>query len=132
MQDYYIKTSNIIFIFWIVVGAIITLLSAGTLFLILTVPLYYYFALKNSKYYYNDKKMIVETGILNKKQNIIPLYRIVNITARDNIFNFGEIYIKDKQQTIVLKYVNHSKEEMLKLIDKWEIAKRENIRNEVI
>ena len=132
MQDYYIKTSNIIFIFWMIIGVIITLLSAGTLFLILIIPLYYYLILRNSKYYYNDEKMIVETGILNKKQNIIPLYRIVNITARDNIFNFGEIYIKDKQQTIVLKYVNHSKEEMLKLIDKWEIAKKKNIRNEVI
>lgn len=132
MQDYYIETSNIIFVFWIVIGVIITLLSAGTLFLILIIPLYYYLILRNSKYYYNNEKMIIETGIINKKQNIVPLYRIVNITARDNIFNFGEIYIKDKEQTIVLKYVNHSKEEMLKLIDKWEIAKKENIRNEVI
>ena len=67
--------------------------------------------------------MIVETGIFNKKQNI---------TAQDNIFNFGTIYIRDKEQTIILKYVKNSKQEMLKLIDKWEEAKKQNIRNEVI
>ena len=55
-----------------------------------------------------------------------------NITAVDNILNFGVIYIKDKEQTIILKYVNHSKEEMMKLTEKWENAKKQNIRNEVI
>jgi len=80
----------------------------------------------------NDEKLIVETGIFNKKQKIVPLYRIVNITARDNIFNFGELYINDKGQTLILKNVKHSKDEMTKLITKWENAKKENIRNEVI
>ena len=88
--------------------------------------------MKMSKYYYNDEKLIVETGIFNKKQKIVPLYRIVNITARDNIFNFGELYINDKGQTLILKNVKHSKDEMTKLITKWENAKKENIRNEVI
>ena len=102
------------------------------MFLILIVPLCYYFILKNCRYYYNNEKLIIETGVINKKQKIVPLYRIVNITAVDNIFNFGKIYIKDKMQTIVLKYVNHSKEEMMILIEKWEKAKEQNVRNEVI
>ena len=70
--------------------------------------------------------------MFNKKQKIVPLYRIVNITARENVFNFGEMYIMDKEQTAVLKYVQHSTEEMMRLTTKWENAKKQNIRNEVI
>ena len=132
MNYYNIEINKFWFIFWIIIGILVTLASAGTMFFILVVPLCYYFILKNCKYYYNEEKLIVETGVFNKKQKIVPLYRIVNITARDNILNFGEIYIKDKEQTIILKYVNHSKEEMIKLTEKWENAKKQNIRNEVI
>ena len=128
MKEYYIPISNTIFIIWL----IISILFWTGFFIFIPITLYYYFLLKSCKYYYNDEKMIVETGIFNKKQNIIPLYRIVNITAQDNIFNFGTIYIRDKEQTIILKYVKNSKQEMLKLIDKWEEAKKQNIRNEVI
>lgn len=132
MNYYNIEINKFWFIFWIIIGILVTLASAGTMFFILVVPLCYYFILKNCKYYYNEEKLIVETGVFNKKQKIVPLYRIVNITARDNILNFGEIYINDKEQTIILKYVNHSKEEMIKLTEKWENAKKQNIRNEVI
>ena len=122
MKEYYIPISNTIFIIWL----IISILFWTGFFIFIPITLYYYFLLKSCKYYYNDEKMIVETGIFNKKQNIIPLYRIVNITAQDNIFNFGTIYIRDKEQTIILKYVKNSKQEMLKLIDKWEEAKKQN------
>lgn len=132
MNYYNIEINKFWFVFWIVIGILVTLASAGTMFFILVVPLCYYFILKNCKYYYNEEKLIVETGVFNKKQKIVPLYRIVNITARDNILNFGEIYINDKEQTIILKYVNHSKEEMIKLTEKWERAQKDNIRNEVI
>lgn len=126
---YYIKISNFWFVFWIIFGIILSIL---TFFLSLIIPLCYYIILKNCKYYYNNEKMIVEQGVFNKKQYMIPLYRINNITAEDNIFNFGRIYIQDKGQTIVLKYVNHSKKEMLKLTEIWEKSKVSNIRNEVI
>ena len=106
--------------------------SFGSLFILLIIPLCYYFILKNCKYYYNDEKLIIEIGVFNKKQRIVPLYRIVNITAEENIFNFGVIHIKDKQQALLIKYVNHSKNEMLKLVEKWENAKKQNTRNEVI
>lgn len=133
MKDYYnIPISKFIFITWLIVSIICTLLSMGSLFIIIIVPLCYYVILNNCKYYYNDVKMIVETGVFNKKQKIVPLYRIVNISAEDNIFNFGKIYIRDKEQTVILKYVKYSKKEMLQLIDKWEQAKKQNIRNEVI
>ena len=132
MNYYNIEISKFWFVFWIVISVILTLASSGGLFLTLLVPAWWFLILKMSKYYYNDEKLIVETGIFNKKQKIVPLYRIVNITARDNIFNFGELYINDKGQTLILKNVKHSKDEMTKLITKWENAKKEYIRNEVI
>ena len=132
MNYYNIEISKFWFVFWIVISVILTLASSGGLFLTLLVPAWWFLILKMSKYYYNDEKLIVETGIFNKKQKIVPLYRIVNITARDNIFNFGELYINDKGQTLILKNVKHSKDEMTKLITKWENAKKENIRNELI
>ena len=132
MNYYNIEISKFWFVFWIVISVILTLASSGGLFLTLLVPAWWFLILKMSKYYYNDEKLIVETGIFNKKQKIVPLCRIVNITARDNIFNFGELYINDKGQTLILKNVKHSKDEMTKLITKWENAKKENIRNEVI
>lgn len=132
MEYYNIKLSKFWFIFWIVISILLTVASYGALFLTLLVPLWWFLILKTSKYYYNNEKLIIETGILNRKQKIVPLYRIVNITARDNILNFGELYIYDKGQTLILKNVEHSRNEMTKLITKWENAKNENIRNEVI
>lgn len=132
MNYYNIGISKIPFIVWLIIAIVFTFFSAGTLFLILIVPLCFCFVLKNCRYYYNDEKMVIETGVFNKKQFIVPLYRITNITAQDNIFNYGKIYIHDKGQTIVLKYVDHSKMEMLTLTEKWENAKKQNIRNEVI
>jgi hypothetical protein len=126
---YYIKISKFLLILWLILG---TLFSIPTMFISLIIPLYYYFILKNCKYYYDNEKLIVETGVFNKKQKIVPLYRIVNITARENIFNFGEMYIRDKEQAVVLKYVYHSKEEMIKLTKSWDNAKKLNIRNEII
>lgn len=132
MNYYNIGISKFPFIAWLIIAMVFTFFSAGKLFLILIVPLCFYFVLKNCRYYYNDEKMVIEKGVFNKKQFIVPLYRITNITAQDNIFNYGTIYIRDKGQTIVLKYVDHSKKEMLTLTEKWENAKKQNIRNEVI
>lgn len=130
MDNYkYMEISKFWLILWIIVGIIF---SISTKFLIFIVPVCYYFILNSCKYYYNDEKLIIEIGVLKKEKKIVPLYRIVNITAQDNIFNFGKIYIKDKEQIVVLKYVKHSKDEMMKLIEKWENAKKQNIRNEVI
>ena len=130
MEDYYyIKISKFLLILWIILGVI---LCIPTMFLSFIIPIYYYLKLSHYKYYYNNERLIIEKGIINKQQQIVPLYRIVNMTATENIFNYGTIYIKDKQQLIVLKYVSKSKNEMNKMIKKWELAKKNNIRNEVI
>ncbi len=129
---YYIKISKFWTIFWLVISILIILGTEGKGFLIIIIPAYYYDLLKNCKYYYNDDKLMIEFGIFNKNQFIIPLYRIINLTANDNIFNFGYIRIVDKGQTILLKYVKNSRDEMNKLIGKWEKAKIDNVRNEVI
>ena len=94
MNSYYnIEINKFWLIFWLIIATILTFVSAGTMFFLLIIPLCYYFILKYCKYYYNDEKLIVETGVFNKKQKIVPLYRIINITARDNILNFGEILL---------------------------------------
>ena len=129
---YYIKISKFWTIFWLVISILIILGTEGKGFLIIIIPAYYYDLLKNCKYYYNDDKLMIEFGIFNKSQFIIHLYRIINLTANDNMFNFGYIRIEDKGQTILLKYVKNSRDEMNKLIDKWEKAKIDNVRNEVI
>ena len=129
---YQIPVSLFLPIFWLVIAILITIATEGKGFIVLIPAAIYFDLIKRNKYYYNNEKMMVETGLVNKQQNIVPLYRIINITAQDNILNFGNIFIKDKGQTIVLKNVKHSKEEMLKLIEKWEKAKKSNVRNEVI
>ena len=133
MENYkYIELNKFWFVFWLVISLLFVVASFGTLFLMLLIPLYYYLVFKTSKYYYNDEKLILETGIISKRQKIVPFYRIVNITAEDNILNFGKIYIRDKEQLVILSYVDNSKKQMLNLIEKWETAKKDNIRNEVI
>lgn len=131
-EYHYMIISKISFIIWLIIATIITVLSVGFLSFTLIIPLCRYFTLKNCKYYYDNEKMIIETGIFNKRQCIVPLYRITNITAQDNIFNYGCIYIQDKQQLLVLRYVENSKAEMLALVEKWKDAKEQNVRHEII
>ena len=133
MEEFYnIKVSKFWAIFWLIISIFLAFgnITIGVISLI--IPAYYYDLLKNCKYNYNNEKLIIEFGIFNKQQRIIPLYRIINITAQDNIFNFGIIRIEDKGQTLLLKYIKNSKKEMMKLVEKWENAKNKNIRNEVI
>jgi hypothetical protein len=132
MDYYYIPISKFIFYCWLVIAILLMLISFGALFIILLFPLYFWLINKKTKYYYNNDKLIVEKGLFNKSQNIVPIYRIVNITAIQNIFGYGKIFIKDKEQTIILINVQKPKDEMIKLIDVWEKAKKDNVRNEVI
>lgn len=132
MEYYYIKINKFWFIFWIIITIILTVCTEGVGLVFFIIPAYYYDLLNKCKYYYNNEKLIIEYGIFNKQQKIIPLYRIINITAQDNIFNFGVIRIEDKGQNLLLKYVDKSKMEMMKLVEKWEEAKKQNIRNEAI
>ncbi len=125
MEEYnYIKKTNLPVIIWC---AILCFTIYGLIY-----PLCLYFIIKSCKYYYDNEKLIIETGVFIKRQNVVPLYRIINITAQDNIFNYGFIRIQDKGQILLLKYISHSKEEMMKLTEKWENAKKQNIKNEVI
>lgn len=133
MEEFYnIRVSKFWAIFWFVISIFLTFSNIGIGVLSLIIPAYYYDLLKNCKYSYNNEKLIIQFGIFNKVQTVIPLYRIINITAKDNIFNFGNTRISDKERILILKYVKNSKDEMNKLTEKWENAKKQNIRNEVI
>ena len=130
MDEYYqIPISNFVLICSVITGI---LLCLPTLFISLFIPICCYLTLKNRKYYYNDEQLIVETGVFFKKKRIMPLYRVVKISAEDNIFNFGKVYIKDSEQGMILDYISHPRNEIIKISEKWEIAKSKNIRNEIV
>ena len=130
MDEYYqIPISNFVLICSVITGI---LLCLPTLFISLFIPICCYLTLKNRKYYYNDEQLIVETGVFFKKKRIMPLYRVVKISAEDNIFNFGKVYIKDSEQVIILDYISHPRNEIIKISEKLEIAKSKNIRNEIV
>lgn len=119
------------FIIWLVITILLTLITAFSGFILLLIPLLLWIDLKKRKYKYNDEKIIVEKGILNKKQYIIPLYRIITIESSSVLWQ-ESIIIKDKGQEIKLDFVKEGREETLKLTEKWEQSKKSNIRNEVI
>ncbi len=130
MDGYYrIPTSNFLLVCSVIIGI---LLCLPTLLISSVIPICCYLILENCKYYYNDEQLVVETGVFFKKKKIVPLYRVVKISAEDNIFNFGKIYIKEREQVIILDYVSHPRNEMMKLSEKWEIAKSKNTRNEIL
>lgn len=131
-DKYYIKISKSVYILTLVTTIIITVLSLGILFFTLIIPICYHFIIKNCEYYYDNENLIVKKGVFNKKQYIIPLYRIINIKAEENFLKYGNIYIFDKEQNIILPYVNAPRKEMIKLSEYWQNAKNKNIRNEVI
>lgn len=128
---YHIQLDKTNLIIWLVISLLFTIATLFTGFLVLVIPFFIWLGLKKRDYYYNDEKVIVESGIIIKKQNIIPLYRIVNLNSTSLLW-IGTINIQDKGQMVSLPYVKNSRQELLKLTEKWEKAKRQNIRNEVI
>mgnify|MGYP001083926356 CR=1 FL=1 len=129
---YDIRISKFWAIFWLVISIFLAFGNIAVGVLSLIIPAYYYDLSKNCKYSYDDEKLIIQYGIFNKVQTVIPLYRIINITVQANIFGFGYIKISDKERSLILKYVVNPRSEMDKLTDKWNNAKTQNIRNEVI
>lgn len=128
---YHMQLDKTNLIIWLIISIIFTIATLFTGFIILIIPFFIWLGLKKRDYYYNYEKLIVESGILIKKQNIIPLYRIVNLSSTSFLW-IGAINIQDKGQLIALPYVKNSRQELLKLTEVWEKAKKQNIRNEVI
>lgn len=131
MENEYYDIPISYFMFWLsFISAI--MFSFEKLFIVWLLPIYAFVMLKCKRYYYNQENLIVETGIIAKKKKIVPLYRVVNISAEDSIFKVGKLYIKEKEQKIVLDWVADPKEEMTRLVRQWEKAREKNIRNEII
>ena len=84
-------------------------------------------------YTYDEKNLIINKGIMNKVQQIVPFYRITDIRADQNIFNYGNIIIHDKTKIVVLKYVSYPLIISDELREIWERArKNENVvHNEI-
>ena len=77
-------------------------------------------------YKYDKTHLVIEIGILNKRQLSIPFYRIIDIQASQNILNYGTITIRDKVNTIELKYVNSPIRVANKLRQIWGQAQSDN------
>lgn len=131
MENEYYDIPISYFMFWL--SFILAIMfSFEKRFVMWLLPIYAFVMLKCKRYYYNQENLIAETGIIVKKKKIVPLYRVVNISAEDSIFKVGKLYIKGKGQTIVLDWVADPKEEMTRLVRQWEKAREKNIRNEII
>lgn len=60
-KEYYeIPISKKIFWFWLIVVTIFILLSKGSLFFLLIIPIIVLLQLKNKKYLYNDIELIIK------------------------------------------------------------------------
>lgn len=127
MEYHYIPKSNFMKVLMILLTIVLLPLTFGfSLFILLYLP---YF--KHLKYYYNDDKLIIEKGLITRKQFVVPLYRIRNMSS-SNSFGVGTIIISDKGQEFKLNNIKNVNQEFPMLVDKWENAKKKNIRNEVI
>ena len=76
-----------------------------------------WFPLSFTKYYIEDERLMIKTGFLNTTLEETLLYRIVDITCRQNlggkIFGTGDIIIKtrvDSAGEIVLKNIKRPME----------------------
>lgn len=87
----------------------------------------------NLSYMYDEKNLIIKKGIINKEQQTVPFYRITDIKADQNVFNYGNIIIQEKSKTVVLKYVSNPLTVSEELREVWESArKNENVvHNEI-
>ena len=130
-NKYHIPLDDTNFKFWVGFSIFFLLITLFKGFWIILVPLYFYLDLKYRKYSYDENNLYVETGIIFKKQNVVPLYRIINIVSMEILF-IGVIKLQDKGQLINLYFVKNAREEGNKLIKAWENGKTNNIRGEMI
>ena len=77
-------------------------------------------------YEYDNKNIFIEKGLLRKTHQSIPLYRILDISADENIFRYGKIGIHDKTKYVELKYVKRPLRITQNLRDYSENASRNN------
>ncbi len=111
---YQIPISMGLFIFWLIITILFTLITAGTLFFLLIIPIIVYFQLKNTKYKYNDKEIIIDKGLIFKTHKSIALNKIeeVNIVI-------GLMTLMVQARPISLMNIKSLKKETNKFIQNW-------------
>ncbi len=111
---YQIPISMGLFIFWLIITILFTLITAGTLFFLLIIPIIIYFQLKNTKYKYNDKEIIIDKGLIFKTHKSIALSKIeeVNIVI-------GLMTLMVQARPISLMNIKGLKKEANKFIQNW-------------
>lgn len=64
-----------------------------------------------TNYYFDDKAdtIIYQHGLINRQQESLDLYRIKNVSSKENLFSGGYIYITYTDQTIkTLPYIKNA------------------------
>lgn len=82
---------------------------------------------------YNDKRIIIEKGILNKTHENIELYKFQNISAKSNIFGYGSILFTDKMKSIRVYYIKNPQKYVAEFLELRDEAQKNRgiVHNEV-
>lgn len=111
---YEIPISLFWFWFWLIIMGIFTLLSMGTLFFTLVVPIMIYFQLKNISYKYNNKELKIKKGLLFKSQRNIAINKIEEVNVKVGLLN---LIVQAKP--ISLMNIKNLNQEADKFIQVW-------------
>lgn len=111
---YKIPISMVSFWFWLIIMGIFTVISGGTLFFLLLIPIIRFFQLKNTKYLYNNRELIIKKGLIFKSNRSIALDKIEEVNVKMNLLT---VIVQAKP--ISLTYIKSLNEESDKFIKNW-------------
>ena len=118
-KEYYeIPISKKIFWFWLIIVIIFILLSKGSLFFLLFIPIIVLLQLSNTMYSYNDIELIIKKGLIFKVQRNIALNKIEEVNVKLGLLN---LIIQAKPASLM--NIKNLKEESNKFINVWNKTK---------
>lgn len=106
------------FWFWLIMTVLFTVISMGTLFILLLIPLVIFFQLKNTVYKYNKEEFIIRKGIVFKTRKNISMKKIEEINTK-----FGLLTLVVQAKPITLMNIKNLEDEMDKLAKVWNSSK---------
>lgn len=102
------------FWFWLIIMGIFTIISMGTLFFTLLIPIIIYLQLKQTEYKYNTRELKIRKGLIFKRQRNIAINKIEEINVKIGLLN---LIVQAKP--ITLMNIKNLSEEAEKLIEVW-------------
>lgn len=102
------------FWFWLIIMGIFTLVSMGSLFFTLVIPIIVYFQLKKTQYKYNTKELKINKGLIFKSQRSIAINKIEEINVKIGLLN-----LMVQAKPISLMNIKNLNEEADRFIQVW-------------